>query len=202
MKKILSIILLLVLCSCTKDNYIDTGVSNGKHDCTMYEFLQKDSYNWDTTVLVIKRAELIHVFDGTDPDYKQITFFGPNNHSIRRFMIENKYPTVKDIPVEICKELMLKHVVRKKYMKEEIPFSVPNISGEITGGVILTCEGGNKLHAYNIQESYGGVAGAGPVLLRLYSPAKKNSVPMATPNLETTTGVVHALNGFYTFGQL
>lgn len=202
MRKILYIVVLMILCSCTKENYIDTGVSNSKHDCTMFEFLQQDSYNWDSTVLVIKRADLVHVFDGTDNNYKQITFFGPNNHSIRRFMIDNKYPTVNDIPVDICRTLMMKHVVGKKYMKEDIPLTVLNITGDIIGGIILTAGGGNQLHAYNIQDSYGGVAGAGPIKLNLRSIDQKRVVPMATPNLETNTGVVHALNGDYTFGNL
>lgn len=196
------IIILLLLCSCTKENYIDTGISNGKHDCTMYDYFKKDSYNWDSTVLVIKRADLMHVFDGSDSKYRNITFFGPVNHSIRRYILEKKYKCVNDIPVETCRELMMRHVAIKKYMKEDIAFSVPDITGVINGGTLIECEGGNTLHAYNLQDSYGGVAGAGPVFLRLYSVDKKATVPMASPNIETTTGVVHALNGSFTFGNL
>lgn len=202
MNKIYIIVVLLLLGACTKENFIDTGVSNGKHNCTMYEFLQQDSYNWDSTVLVIKRAGLVNMFDGSDPDFKNITFFGPNNHSIRRYIIENKHKCVNDIPVEVCRDLMIKHISRKMYMKEDIDFSVPDVTGEIKGGTFIICEGGNTLHAYNLQDSYGGVANAGPVHLRLFSPVMKRAVPMATPNLETLTGVVHALNGTYTFGEL
>lgn len=202
MKKILFIFCLIVVCSCTKEGYIDTGISNGVHDCTMYEFFQKDSYNWDSTVLVIKRADLLHVFDGSDPKYKNITFFGPVNHTIRRYILANKYKCVNDIPVEICRNFMLRYISVKKYMKEDIAFSVPDITGQINGGTLIECEGGNTLHAYNLQDEYGGVPGAGPVFLRLYSVDKKASVPMATPNLQTNTGVVHALNGTHTFGNL
>lgn len=196
------IITLLLLCSCTKENYIDTGVSNGKFDGTMYEFLQSNSYNWDSTVLVIKRAGLEYIFDGSDSRYKDITFFGPVNHSIRRYILDNEYTCVNDIPEDVCREFMLRHVSVKSYKKEDIGFSVPDISGVVNGGTMILCEGGNTLHAYNIQTSYGNVAGAGPVILNLLSIDKKKSVPMATPNLETTTGVVHALNGSYTFGNL
>lgn len=202
MNRIYIIALVLLLGSCTKENFIDTGISNGIYDCTMYEFLQQDSYNWDSTVLIIKRAKLEDHFDGTNPNFTNITFWGPNNHSIRRYIIENSYKCVNDIPVKDCRDLLLRHISRKKYLKEDIAMSPANITGEITGGTIITCEGGNQVHAYNRQEPYGGVAEAGPINLRLFSLVYKRTVPMATPNLQTNTGVIHALNGTYTFGEI
>lgn len=204
MKKILLLCALsLFIFSCnTKDNFIDTGISNGKHDCTMLEYLKSSSYDWDSTVLVIKRASLEHMFDGTDSKYKQITFWGPTNHSIRRFMLDNKYETVNDIPVELCRKYMLNHIVIGRYMKSDIAFSTPSVTAEIIGGTIFTCEGGSQIKAYKVTEAYGDVDGAGAVKLRLYSITTQQKIPMASPDIETNTGVVHSLNGGYTFGNI
>ncbi|HJA16382.1 MAG TPA: hypothetical protein H9796_15120, partial [Candidatus Butyricimonas faecavium] len=81
MEKLIIIMLLIVLGACnTKYHYVDTGISNGIHDCSMLEYLRGDSYNWDTIVRVIERADLSLLFDKDDVD-NQITFLGPTNHS-------------------------------------------------------------------------------------------------------------------------
>lgn len=56
---------MITLVSCNTDyNYIDSGLSNGVHDCTMYDYFKTDSYNWDTTRLMIDRAGLADLFKG------------------------------------------------------------------------------------------------------------------------------------------
>ena len=46
---LLSIFTIGILTSCDpKSNYIDTGISNGKHDCSMLEYFHTSSYNWDS----------------------------------------------------------------------------------------------------------------------------------------------------------
>lgn len=43
---LLSIFTIGILTSCDpKSNYIDTGISNGKHDCSMLEYFHTSSYN-------------------------------------------------------------------------------------------------------------------------------------------------------------
>lgn len=203
MRKYIFIIIAILAISCsTEDNYTDTGVSRGEHDCSIYEYLHTDSYNWDSTILVIERANLIDLFDGKETDYPQITFFGPTNHSIRRFMLQNNYQKVSDMPEEMCKEMMLKHVAVGKFMKAKIEFGSRNVEGEIEGGTHFTCLGNNVLHAYKIRESWGGVDNSGAVRLYIYSETAKTKVPMASPDIEPNNGVVHALNYTYTFGEI
>ena len=50
------VVMILFLCSCTKYNYIDGGGANGIHDCTMWEYFHTNSYDWDSTVIMIEHA--------------------------------------------------------------------------------------------------------------------------------------------------
>ncbi|MFR4037736.1 MAG: hypothetical protein ACLTZT_08035 [Butyricimonas faecalis] len=89
MKTILFIcITVTLLASCEKDYQHDTGLADGYHDCSMMDYLRNDHNNWDSIVVAIKYAGLTGIFEGTNPDYKEITFFGPTNMSIRKFFLE------------------------------------------------------------------------------------------------------------------
>ena len=208
MRKILYTIftLAVIFASCdTKDNYIDTGISNGRYDGNMMEYFGSNSYDWDSTVLVIQRAGLEEVFMGTDPDYPEITFLGPTNHSIRRWMLQEGYDTVDDIPEDLCRSMMLKHIVKGKYMKKDIAFrntAYTAADPKQDGGTELTCLGGNKILAYKERLDYAGVSEAGAIVLRFYSRELYQKVPMASVDIEPDNGVVHSLNYSYTFGQI
>ena len=54
--------------ACNDDYFHDSGLANGRHDCTVWEYLHTDAYNWDSTILVIERAGLVDLFDGKDPE--------------------------------------------------------------------------------------------------------------------------------------
>ena len=71
---------------CTKDNYIDTGISNGRYHGNLMQYMASNSYDWDSTILLVRHAgeEMVRLFEGKDPAHKEITFFGITNHSIRR----------------------------------------------------------------------------------------------------------------------
>ena len=65
---LLSIFTIGILTSCDpKSNYIDTGISNGKHDCSMLEYFHTSSYNWDSLLVMIQHAELESLFEGREP---------------------------------------------------------------------------------------------------------------------------------------
>ena len=55
---------ILGLGACDDDYFHDSGLANGRHDCTVWEYLHTDAYNWDSTILVIERAGLVDLFDG------------------------------------------------------------------------------------------------------------------------------------------
>lgn len=113
-------VMVLCLCSCTKYNYINGGTANGIHDCTMWEYFHTNSYDWDSTVVMIEHAGLKSLFDGTG-EYKQITFFGLTSNSILRYMLENNYERVTDIPVGKCQDIIQKLVAPKRIMLNDVP---------------------------------------------------------------------------------
>ena len=55
---------------------------------------------------------------------------------------------------------------------------------------------------YREKSEYGGVADAGAVTLYLFSKNADTQIPLASPDIETLTGVVHSLNYNYTLGDL
>lgn len=200
---LISIIMILFLASCDpKSNFIDTGIANGKHDCSMMEYLQSDSYNWDSLCVMIRHANLDDLFEGKRPEYKQITFWGITNNSINRYMLNRGIKQVKDMSPKFCEQIIMMHIVDKKIMKSEINFRIPDASGEIIGATELITEGGVKLLAYREKSEYGGVADAGPISLHLYSKNVETKIPLASPDIETLNGVVHSLNYNYTLGDL
>ena len=123
MKKVIYIIgvVLLTMASigCTDYNLVDTGEANGNHQTTMWEYFKGDSYNWDSLVVMADYAGLKPIFDGTSKYGKQITFFGITNHSIRRYLLQNSYKRVKDIPKEDCRRMILNCVLNQRIMLDE-----------------------------------------------------------------------------------
>lgn len=208
MKKTLYTIfaLAIIFVSCDpKENFIDTGISDGKYDGNMMTYFASNHYDWDSTVLVIHQADIENIFLGTNPEYPEITFLGPTNHSIRRWMLNEGYNKVTDIPAELCEEMMLKHIIKGKYMKEDIAYRNMDFtasSPDQDGGTELTCLGGNKILAYKERLDYGGVTEAGAIVLRFYSRELYQKVPLASADIECDNGVVHSLNYTYTFGEL
>ena len=75
MKRIYLGILLsmLMFSACTKNGFIKTGLSDGRFDGNMMEYFKAHSYDWDSTVLLIEKAELVDLFEGKED--KEITFF-------------------------------------------------------------------------------------------------------------------------------
>ena len=194
---------LLLLAGCTKDGFIKTGLSDGHYPGTILEYLESDSYNWDSTVLMIEKAGLEALFSGNDPDMPQITFWGPTNHSIRRFMLNHDIKRVKDMSEAFCKQVILMHVMNERVMKSDINFRIPDASGAIVGASTFTTEGGIKLKAYREQGSWGEVENAGAISLFLLSESAGDaSIPLASPDIETLNGVVHSLNYNYTIGDM
>ena len=66
----------------------------------------------------------------------------------------------------------------------------------------MTTAGGVILLGYREKSEYGGVADAGAVTLYLFSKNADTQIPLASPDIETLTGVVHSLNYNYTLGDL
>ena len=171
MRNIGIILVLLSLFSCeTKYNYIDSGLANGRFDGTMYDYLHSNSYDWDSTLLLVERAGLEDLFQGKQVGYEKITFFGPTNLSILRWMIEQGYNAIREIPEATCRELILRHVVAGIHWRDDIPRG-EQILGETQGkgGKVFTSAFGTKFWVYSFQDTYHDIPDVGPVYLYVTS---------------------------------
>ena len=62
------------------------GLSYGIHDCSMWEYLHTQPYDWDSTIIMIEHAGLKELFEGQG-EHEQITFFGVTNLSISELYV-------------------------------------------------------------------------------------------------------------------
>ncbi len=190
---------------CTKNNFIDTGISNGRHEGkSLLEYMETDSYNWDSTILLVRHAgeDMVRLFEGQDPNHKEITFFGLTNHSIRRYLLQNGVKRVTDLNVTWCREMLLHHLVDGKIYRKDIPAGKPGDYGTAgTGGMTLTTLAGSKLWVYTVvQEENGIVAQAAkPVYVNFLKANKLFAV--ASADIEPDNCVVHALEYKFTLGD-
>lgn len=205
-KILISFLLVGVLSSCeTKQDVWDTGTCSPYHDCSIMEYLRGDKYNWELTVAMIERAGLTDLFEGNDPDYKEITFFAPPSYSVLRYLWDNDMEVVSELTPEFCREMLLKHIVKGKMLKSAIAYRDPDYDitdSKQEGGTELMCVGGNRLKAYVDKSPYGGVPDVGPEVMYLYSFSAYEHVPLATPDIQPLNGVVHALNYNYILGKI
>ncbi len=208
MKKIFLTMMVMIaslsfITSCTKYNFADTGTAVGYHDCSMWDYFQQDPYNWDSLVVMTERAGLQGVFLGTSNYGKNLTVFGMTNHSIRRYLLQNNYDQVADIPVEECRSFILSSIIQgnEQIMLDDFiagkASTDPNtVIGQ--GGKMYTMLSGKKLWIYTFRESYGGVPQAGPKKIYIASEDTWKTSEVASCNIMTQTGVVHALSYDFT----
>lgn len=198
---LLIIFIIFSLCACTKDGFIKTGKSNGDFDGNMMEYFRAHPYDWDSTVLLIEKAGLQALFEGKEE--KEIMFFGPTNHSIRKYMLANGITTISEMDSDFCRTQLLRYVVIGKAMREDIPRGKPNkdgITGE--GGIIYTTIGGNKIWAYTFADSYAGVEGMGAIRLYITSLDKERKIDIASTDIRPNNGIVHSIHYNHTFGDM
>lgn len=208
------VILMIVLgSSCTKYNYIDGGLANGVHDCTMWEYFHTDSYDWDSTIVMIEHAGLRSLFDGTG-EYKEITFFGLTNHSIRAYMLDNNKDLeendpdylhrVTDIPSDLCKDILEKLVAPKRIMLKDVArgqrVALAANNYRETDGMEIPCVRGS-LFAWTVRSSWQYVEDVGAITLNI---ASHNVVGgtnelVASTDIQTTNGIVQALSYDFDF---
>ena len=200
------VVMVLCLCSCTKYNYINGGTANGIHDCTMWEYFHTNSYDWSSTVVMIEHAGLKSLFDGTG-EYKQITFFGLTSNSILRYMLENNYERVTDIPVGKCQDIIQKLVAPKRIMLNDVPRGNRIQSGGGIesafveyDGLVFDCIRGS-LFLWTQRMAYNDIEDTGEIALYIASRNQDGTrnERVASTDIQTTNGVVHSLNYDFRF---
>lgn len=209
MKYVLNVIIVaaLFMGGCTKDNFIKSGLSDGRFDGSLLEYMEAPghSYDWDSTALMVRRAgeDMVRLFEGKDPAHPEITFFGPTNHSIRRYMLQNKILRVADMEPEWCKEILLRHVFDGKIYRDDVPRGKGGDRGDLgEGGERYTSLGNVVLWLFTFRETYGNVQEAGAVKLKCMNVKWLNMIEIATTNIEPDNCVVHSLGYSYTLGEL
>ena len=184
---------------CDKDNYIDTGLANGVFDGTVWEYMHSN-HEWDSAIVVIERAGLTGIFDGTDTEYKGgITFFGFTNFTVWQFLAytvdddDNRlYRCINDIPVELCRQMVLDYVVKDKRMKESFDYEV---RGTMEGGTEVTTLSGKKLRVYRTKtnDPYTGEPDKGPEDLFIHAVNSGHIARIASADIQADNGAVHSL---------
>lgn len=184
--------------ACTDENFIDTGNASGVYDGSVMQYLRHHPQNWDSTVVVIEWAGLTQLFEGKDPEYPEITFFGPTNLSIIRYMLDNDIERIKDVEPEVWKNMMLRYVIVGKHKREEV-----SKGDSKTGGDSFVTLGGNQLRIYRVLAPYKETPEAGPAELWVHSFETGYSVvQVASADIEPNNGIVHSLMYAFTFGKL
>ena len=79
--------ILTVLWACQNDYDHNYGI-NEPIDCSLWEYLQSDHYNFDSIVVAVRHAGLETLFEKAD-----FTFFAITNHSVNQFL----FKTVDDM---------------------------------------------------------------------------------------------------------
>lgn len=203
MKKIywvMGIVFLVIGTSCTKNEFQKTGISYGRFDGTMLEYMRAHGYDWDSTVIMIEHAGLESLFNGNE----KITFFGPTNFSILRYMFENGLERVRDMDPDFCRQTLLRHVLKGKIMRTEFKLGVESTDGELIGkgGDTYTMMGGNEIWAYTFKHEYNKVPEMGPLLLHISSVDTYQRIEIASSDIEPDNGVVHSLAYNFTLGEM
>lgn len=207
MKYILILIVAIMVSACEKQDVYDSGLANGRFEGSTLEYLESGRGTWDSIVVAIRHAGLESVFNGTDPQVKNgITFFGPTNNSVRQFLYktvdadgEVLYRGIMDMPVELCRRMVLAYVVPKKMMKAE--FEYEN-RGTLTGGTEVETLTGIKLRVYRIKSDYGSASDAGPVSMAFESLPSGHIVNIASADIEPDNSVVHSLVNAFEWTEL
>lgn len=174
-------------------------------DCSMMQYLRNNPYNWDWTVEMIERAGLTDMFEGTVDTLPEITFLGFTKFSVMRYVYDQGMDSVAQLGVEECRNLVLRHVVKGKHLKESIKYQDTSLEisdAKQKGGTDFVTLGGGKLKFFLVADDYANVPGAGAVHMGVYSISAGSKVPTASINIQPLNGVVHSLNNDYELGKI
>ncbi|WP_051082756.1 hypothetical protein [Butyricimonas synergistica] len=208
MRRIMYIIIVasLFAVGCTKDNFIDTGVSNGRHEGkSLLEYMEAHPYDWSFTVEMVRHAgeEMVRLFEGKDEAHLEITFFGLANHSIRRYLLTNNIKSVSDLDPAWCRSVLLKHVVDGKIYRRDIPEGKPGDYGTRgSGGKSQKNLAGEDVWTYVFVEEKEGVVDNAPRSIYVnFLKSGKGNFRVASGDIEPDNCVVHALEYKFTLGD-
>lgn len=199
--------LVLGMGGCVKDNFIKSGLHNGRFDGSLLEYLKAPghSYDWDSTARLVEQAgpDMVRLFEGKDTEHPEITFLGPTNHSIRRYMLENDIERISDMEPDVCKDLLLQCIIDGKLYRDDVPRGKYDedeaMPGE--GGKYYPTLSGSTVWLYTHQQTLQGIPDVGAVSLGVYSQSAFRDFSIASSNIEPDHCVVHSLSYNFTLGD-
>ncbi len=194
----------MLLSSCKKDYYQDTGLAKGQFNGTIMEYLQARPDYFTKLVQVIKIAKLDDALSK-----EQLTFFAPGDasidstiHEVNMMLYLQGKDTIKavtDVPAPVWKEMLGKYIFRGKFKMNDIP-QVDFSLFKTYPGIYMKCYDDFIMHVGVVYNDEGAAKYVGYRQLYLsYSDAPDQQsapfykAPVASVNIEPTNGVVHAL---------
>jgi hypothetical protein len=196
-KKELSFILIFGLVvalfgACSDEEYFKADpIANSKTiDIDTYTYLSSKPDQFSAFVEVIDLSNSKELINNANS-----TVIAPQNYSIKRFVFEQGKETLSDFQAEELQNLLKQYIVNARIVSEDLtqPVSTTNIFG---GELVFEIK----------REKWKGVDNIGPQYISLNNLKNINDdkddiqVKVVTPDLQTTTGVVHVLTNDHLFG--
>ncbi len=200
---ILLVIPLLTI-ACTKDNFIYSGVCNGRFDGNVLKYMKAHPYDWDSTIVLINHAgeDMVRLFKGEDPEHKEITFLGITNHSIRRYILHKGISRVTDLDKEWCRKMLKQHIIDGKIRRADIPVGKQGEFGAIgTGGRFVKNLAGEDVWLYLVLEDQGFGAGESLPKHIYVNFMSTENYAVASGDIEPDNAIIHALEYRFTIGD-
>ena len=123
--------------------------------------------------------------------------------SIRKFFLEQggkeTYQSIREIPVELVRNMLLAYLVEGKKMKESSDYE---IKGTLTGGTEVYTLNNIKLRVYRTQSEFNGIPDIGAEGLKIHAEISGQMADIASADIETNNGVVHSLSNRFTWVEL
>lgn len=217
-KTLLFMIGLMSLGACTNWNYIDTGVHNPNEyvETSAFGYLKKNANQFYLTTALIERAGLTNLFEGKDPQHPKIMFIAPTKYAIMAGMMRMNYAQtplkdskgnsvdidylkdIQNIPVEICRSIILSYTFDKAYLRDEFPLGHRGEGVDLMQqGEIMTSLNGNKIWFYRQQTSFGNFSDVHVNTIIGIEVDTKTDLYLTSTDLKVKNGVVHAnVDGF------
>lgn len=202
-----TLLLTLIFTACEKDEYIDTGKADPYFKGSILGFLQANPEEFSLTLEVIQAAGLNDVFDGSNPDYRDISFLAFNNFAITRFMLlttddegNRLYNNVSEIPVEITIPMILSHVLKGRFVRTDIDYEV---KGTLQGGNKYENLMGNTVRMFCREVAYQGVIDKRAASLYVQGAGEDGEIIyVASPDHQADNGNIHILSNTYQWSVL
>lgn len=201
MKNYILLLIVATACllgSCGKETFHDTGLAHGIYNGTAWEYLQQGHGSWDSLVIMVRKAGLVDLLNGKDPDHPEITLFGLTNLSIIQYLLrtaddagEQAYRAVADLPDALCREILLSYVIPGKHVRMDFPYEV---QGTLEGGKVYQNLNGLDLRVYRVIGNWQGMTDIGADGIGFHFTGSGYIGHVASGDITTDNAIVHSLS--------